>query len=83
MIDGLGIDHIEILKKLGVNSIEDLASIKPKNLAKGFREYMKNIEDVLSVITEEDVSNWVKTARELMEEREKFRTNHPKRLNRI
>jgi len=73
LISDIDKEHIEILQNLGIKNVDDLANIDASELVKDFKKYMKELESTISNLTKDKVEIWIENARNLVNERNKFR----------
>ena len=73
LIDDMDKEHIEILNDIGIRSVDDLASVDASKLVKGFKDYIRELENAVSNLTEDRIEEWIETAKNLINERNRFR----------
>ena len=73
LIDDMDKEHIEILNDIGIRSVDDLANLDASKLVKDFRNYIQELENAVSNLTEDKIEGWIETAKSLINERDRFR----------
>jgi len=73
LISDIDKEHIEILRSLGIKNVDDLANVDASKLVKDFKRYMKELEDAISDLTKDKVEIWIENAKNLVNERNRFR----------
>lgn len=73
LLNDIDREHIEILNDIGIKNVDDLANMDASKLVKDFRNYMKELEDTISSLTEEKLEGWIENAKSLISERNRFR----------
>ena len=73
LINDMDKEHIEILNDIGIKSVDDLASVDASKLVKDFRNYIQELENTVSNLTEDKIEGWIETAKSLINERDRFR----------